>query len=371
MKNNRDNPSNIDFLNVGNPCSMGCDHCFYVEPAPIDVSISENEDELIKGISDKFQNSSFFIYPKEITTSQYLLQTISRFNQKSVLSNGLNITDSFVGRLKNAGVEEVKITLYSNPEEQTYFNNNTEAEYRRIKDSIRRVKNGGLKATVNNVLDKKTARSIEPLCDSCYELGVQKISFLRFIPRTSRDMERSLVEDDMNIIIPSSENMKKQYENELYLSFNINFGPNFYGKSLEEARKKIEKSKQFWTKSPYLCPAINQDYYGISMKSGNIYWCFFLISDPDISKIGNITPDGDVNIDKNVVDLGENTLREKLSGNCTSENCQYQDLCLGGCRSSAYTFAKLKGMPDPLYAGMDICLTKSYERVFGKKEDLK
>jgi radical SAM protein with 4Fe4S-binding SPASM domain len=325
--------------------------------------------ELIEKVLYNNPESSIFIYPKEITTSRYLLPLMKKCGQKKVLSNGREIDNSFIREMKEYGIEEIEITLFATPEQQFDFNRNTPEQYEKIKQSIIECAKNGIEVTVNNILDKTTMSSIGSLCEQCYELGVKKIEFLRLRPvgnAITIDRSRLLEEKDMDMIIPSVEAMKLKYP-DLYLSFDIGFGPNFYGKTLEEAKEKVRKAKQSWVKSAYLCPAINQQYWGISPKSGNVYWCFFLISEPEIARIGYVNiENGRVTIDS-PIDLSKETLMKKLKGNCSSENCEYQELCLGGCRSSAYIFAKLKGDPDPLYAGMDICLTKSYERLYGQR----
>lgn len=362
-------PSNIDFLNAGNPCNQNCKQCFYKNENNLAGVSNDEEMILMREVANNYKGSSIFIYPKEITTSSYIIPLMGEFKQKSTLSNGLKLNDEIIKNLKKEGVNQIGITLFATFEEQRYFNNNTEKEYNQIKQNIKRAIDGGLEVKVNNVLDKETSKSIGLLCDECFKLGVKKIEFLRLRPvgnGATIDKSRLLTENDMEAIIFVTENMKRNYsKDKLYLSFSLSFGPNFYGKSLKEAKEKIKKSNQkSWMKSNFLCPAINQNYYGISLKSGNVYWCFFLISEPEISKIGTINIDKKrVYTDTNI-DLSGDTLKKKLRGNCSLNNCKYQSLCLGGCRSIAYTFAKLKEEPEPLYAGMDICLTKSYEKFY-------
>lgn len=360
--------SNIDFLNVGNPCNQNCRQCFYRNESNLTGISLTKEIKLIEKALYENPESSIFVYPKEITTNRDLFSTMKKCGQKKVLSNGKEIDDEFIRELKKYGLEEIEITLFDNIEQQYDFNKNTSEEYEKIKQSIRKCAKSGLKVTVNNILDKTTMSSISSLCEKCYELGVKKIEFLRLRPignAKNVDKSRLLEERDMEIIIPSVEAMKLKYP-AMYLSFDISFGPNFYGKTLEEAKEKVRRAKKSWVKSPYLCPAINQQYLGISPKSGNVYWCFFLISEPDVARIGYFNvDDGKITI-TSPVDLSEEALRNKLRGNCSSEDCEYQKICLGGCRSTAYIFARLDGDSDPLYAGVDICLTKSYEKLYGQ-----
>jgi radical SAM protein with 4Fe4S-binding SPASM domain len=79
-----------------------------------------------------------------------------------------------------------------------------------------------------------------------------------------------------------------------------------------------------------------------------------LISDPEFV-IGKVEGD-DILIDSGSKErMSEKTLRERLRGKCAKDSCEYQSSCLGGCRTVAYSMAKLRGEQDPLYAGMDFC----------------
>jgi radical SAM protein with 4Fe4S-binding SPASM domain len=178
--------------------------------------------------------------------------------------------------------------------------------------------------------------------------------FYRMLP-LGKDNSLLLSEQDMPGIVEQIENAR---DYGVRLSMSMKFGPNFYGKSIEEAKAKVARGKESWIDTPYLCPAVDGNYLGISPKTG-VYWCFLLISRPDIGKIGSVT-DGKIDIESRI-DLTPETLKQRLRGNCSTERCEYQEICLGGCRSTAMLFAELRGEKEPLYSGMDICMTKVYE----------
>jgi len=357
-------PSNIDILNIGNDCNQSCRQCYYVEKNLTELNL--NELILAKKIIQKYSKSSIFIYPKEIANNQNLFPLIKRVGQKSVLSNGLLLNDKILRSLKMSGVEEIKITLFANPKEQKFFNGNNNKQYKLILSNIKKSKRHHFKVTVNNVLSNKNINSINQLCHLCHKLRVDKIEFLRLKPLGhGQNLTKFLLnERDIKNIILKVENNKKLYP-DLYLSFNLSFGPNFYGKSLIEAKAKVKKLSSFWTKSNYLCPAIGKNYWGLSVKTGKIYWCFFAMNE-QMSQVGNYDVKKDKITIDNYPDLQPKNLLHKLKGNCAIKNCIYARICLGGCRSTAYLFAKLKGEKNPLHAGMDICLTKCYESLFKK-----
>lgn len=362
-------PKNIDFLNVGNSCNQNCRQCFYLEERIGSLS-SEEEQRLIRKIKEKCPNTTFFIYPKELTTSKEFIPLFRECGQGSTLSNGKDLDNQTIEEIIQAGIREIKITLFADFEQQRFFNRNSRREYMSIKRAIQRCVDQGLMVTVYNILDRETICSVEELCAECSNLGVQKIEFLRLIPvgrALALDSSRLLGEKDLEQAVCSVEAMKKKYP-ELYLSFNLKFGPNFYGLSLDEAKQKIMRSKgQNWNKTNYLCPAINYRYLGLSLKSGSAYWCFFLLSRPEISKVGFFDFSRDELTIDSYPDLSAETLRVKLRGNCSRESCLYQEVCLGGCRSTAYLFAQFRGEQDPLYAGVDLCLTKVYKNLYKSK----
>lgn len=358
-------PTNIDILSIGRPCNQNCRQCYYIENSCSNLEI--DHELLASKIMEKYAESSFFIYPKEIANNQELFELINKAGQQSVLSNGLLLDNDILDKLKEAEVKQIKITLFANADEQFFFNGNNSNQYEKIILAIKKCKEKGFNVVVNNVLSKKNIFSIGTLCKLCHGLGVDKIEFLRIKPTgNGRDLQGMLLcFDDMSHIIEQVEINKKLYP-ELYLSFNLSFGPNFYGKSLPEAEAKIKKSVLSWTKSNYLCPAIDGNYWGLSATTGNVYWCFFAMNEA-FSKMGYYSSVENQVIINKAPDLSPSTLLKKLGGECSRDKCIYTDICLGGCRSTAYMFAKYKGEKDPLYAGMDICLTKCYERFYSVK----
>ncbi len=356
------NPTNIDFLDVGNRCNLSCPGCYYNERPNFTGINPEEETSLIEKIIQDYPNAWFFIYPPEITTSPALLDSIKNARQKIILSNGYSLTNDMVGRFKEAGLKYVKITYFATPEEQRKWQGVREPAYNRLRRNIENAAKQGLTVFVNNVLWKGNVKSIEELARQCYDMGVERIKFIRY--REPKWNEDFIMDGGMDEVVERIEKAKLQKSPRLQMSFTFG-GPNLYGKTLEEAKEQLPPQKGEWVKSPYFCPAINQNYWGISLKRGEVYWCYFITDDP-IAKIGTVDKDtGKVSIATDI-DLRPETLKEKLTGKCSEDKCEYQPVCLGGCRSTAYTFAKMKDEKNPLYAEADICLTKAYERVFRK-----
>jgi radical SAM protein with 4Fe4S-binding SPASM domain len=232
----------------------------------------------------------------------------------------------------------------------------------------------GLRVQVNNVLSRETMGSMELLGDECVRLGVSQVRFMRLQPIGDAVKEFSpevyLTQRDLeDVIIPTCERLKLKYGSQIYLCFAVNFGPNFYGKSLAQARDKIRRRSPASRPADTFCPAIDGQYWNISTQSGNVHWCFQNLADPD-ERVGKVDwKTARVTIDR-PVDLSRETLRKKLTGICAAESCKYQEVCFGGCRSAAISFAPDGDAEDRLYAGMDMCLTPAYARYHARQSSV-
>lgn len=364
---------NIDILSH-RPCDQQCRQCAYVEAEsdPDHPRGSTAEIDFIRRVRANYPGSTFFLYPRDIVTALPLLPVMQEVGQKETLTNGNRLDESLVKRLRTSGLKTVQITLFGTAAEQEFYNRNTPEEYARIKDHIRLCLEHGLEVQVNNVLSRETIKSMEALGDECLRLGVSRIRFLRLQPigdARSLPAELFLTQTDLvETIIPSFERLKGKYGRRLYLSFGVNFGPNFFGKTVADAREKIRKRTAGSATPGVLCPAIDGQYWNISTQSGNVHWCFHNLAEPEL-RVGKVDWDtGQVTIDR-PVDLSRETLRKKLGGICEADRCPYQEVCLGGCRSAAISFAPEAAGKDRLYAGMDMCLTPAYVEYHARRSN--
>jgi len=345
---------NIDLLNIGNPCNQNCRQCFAQERCS---SISlEEEIGLAKRIMEK-NDASFFIYPKEASTNKELIGFVASSGQRYMLTNGSSIP---IKSIKQAGIKKIKITLFSDQEEQWFWNRNSPEEYEKIKQGIAACVNAGLQTEIYTIVTPKNISKLPSLYSLADKLGAKKINLLRLLPvGNARNISPDYLikEDDLEELISVTDPLKK--DKGPYISFGMSFGPDFYGSSVWNF---FRKNGSDWVTSKTLCPVVDNQYAGVSMKTRNVYWCFLLQTLED-AKIGNCSKQG--RLDIKAPDFSRETLTKKLRGNCSSDNCEYQELCLGGCRSYAYVFARLRGETEPEYAGMDICRTQ-LRRKLGK-----
>jgi len=293
-----------------------------------------------------------------------VLPLMANVSQKVVLSNGMLLDKPKIEMLAASGIKEVKITLFSSYKEHAFFNRISNEQYRSIIANIGMCKKFGLEVVVDTILSGLTMHSVDSLAGLCAGIGVDKIEFIRLKPiGNARGMDRGLLlsENDMFGVVRLVEQSKAKYPG-VYFRYNLSCGPDFYGKSEKEAREKVMRGSKNLAKSSFLCPAIDGNYLGISMRTGNIYSCFFAMDEPGFD-VGRINLETGEIVYLHEPKITSARLRKKLRGDCRAGNCQYHAICLGGCRSTAYIFAKLRGEIDPLFAGQDICITKIKERM--------
>lgn len=360
-------PRNIDLLNIGNPCNQNCRQCFAVEncaSGKLGKATMDEEINLGRRIIKNYPASSIFVYPKEATTSKELVGLAASVGQKYLLTNGKTLCDNpdLLIKMKESGMERIKFTLFPNEEEQYFWNGNSPQEYLQIKEGIRLSSAMGLIPEVYTMLTPLSICQLGIFYQDCQDLGVSRINLLRLVPvgnGADADEKYILKEKDLEELLIAADRLKKSPGP--YLSFGIKFGPDFYGNSIWKYLGGQKNGS--WVATKTICPAINSDYAGISMKSKDAYWCFFLMSEPE-AKIGILDDDGLIR-STGGPDLSADILKRKLRGNCSSSNCEFQGDCLGGCRSMAYLMAKRNGEAEPIYAGADICITQTRKKMKG------
>lgn len=350
----------VHVLDVGNACNLNCKQCFY---ASSNKSKLEESDQLekIHLITDSFVGANFFIYPMEISTSEFLLPVIMEFGQKKVLSNGILLTDEFVDELISKGISQVKTTLYSTYKEQAFFYNMSEYQYECLKKNIVRCVKKGLDVVVNLNISKVTMNSVPEFIELCRSLGVKRIELLRLLPiskATKLDRDIFIYENDMLKIVEIIEKYKLIYDYPRFRYY-LNFGPDIYKKTLQEAASKITNNH---SGNLAFCPAIDHRYLGCSLKTGDITSCLFAKNEEEFN-IGKFNFDNGEYAWEKKSFFSPDYLIKNLRDYCHKDNCQYQSVCLGGCRCAAFSFARLRGENNPLFAGMDICVTKCKEKL--------
>lgn len=350
---------NLDVLLVGNPCSQNCRQCFANERAkPIFALI---EKEFVERILARNSQYKRFVYPKDIIPNMDLLETMQRIGQTSVLTTGVMLAGDKqkYQSLVNTGIREIGFTLFADDEEQGFWNKNTPAERDAIKQAIQDAKRNNFKTKIHTIVTPENITSLPSLYQQIRELGGDYIKLLRLLPigRGARvDTRYRMTQPALEELLTVTDSLKDSTGP--YLSFAMSFGPD-YRRQSKKPRKLFPGED--WTSTTLPCPVIDGNYIGVSAKSGLAYLCFLLTADPT-AVIGNVTEEGEIHLN-NRFDLSPEALKDNLRGMCSSESCEYQSSCLGGCRAAAFSFARLQGEAAPEYAGMDLCRTQTRKKM--------
>lgn len=352
---------NIDLL-VPNPCNHTCNHCFYIEPGEkpfISPSPKLNEEleALIQHFEKDKKNTNIVFYPREITTATQLLPVYKRLDIDRVLTTASLVTPTVVSKFKETGIKRVSVSLHGNESQHKSLTGISSTEYEKTINGINLLITSGLAVSLFTTVFSENFKHISEFINYVDKIGVNDVKFTRL---TSQGRGKKLDENKylnrgnvLEFLTTLNETRLKFPDIKMDL-FGMNFGPNFYSKSYFQY---LAGQSGTWPNTKYLCPWIDQQYFGISLRSHDIYPCYHLLSFPEL-KIGKVEIEGkrvSLNIDE--PSLTALNLRKNLRGICSSD-CQYQEFCLGGCRGRAFSDAVRKSEGNPLYAGQDVCVTQ-------------
>ncbi|OIP03272.1 hypothetical protein AUK18_02290 [Candidatus Beckwithbacteria bacterium CG2_30_44_31] len=350
----------VDLL-IPSTCSENCGHCFFVENnLPFLKADSETLNELRK-LAQIFdpQQTYLTIYPREITTAMELLPIFTQLQKDTVLTNGALLSERIISQLKNAGITKLSVSLHGNQDQQTKLTQADPKFFELTLQGINRAIKAGMDVSTFTSVSKINVDSLDYIFDLADQLGIKETKLIKLKPAgRAQNLPKDIFIDQTDLInmLYSVNAARLKYENLRISLFGLSFGPNFFSKGLY---KYLSGQTNRWPASTFLCPWIGQDFLGISLGSKKIYPCFEALSFPEL-QIGSVE-NNQINLTQ--PPLNPESLQKKLTGICSSANCEYQKLCLGGCRISAFGFAKLNNQENPIFSGQDICLTKTLSQL--------
>lgn len=334
----KDKKNAVDLL-VPSTCSENCGHCFFVE----------NNVPFLKADSNTLAEL------REITTAMELLPIFTQLQKDTVLTNGALLSENIINRLMSAGITKLSISLHGNREQHTKLTQTVPEFYDLTLQGINRAIRAGMDVSTCTSISKINVDSLDYLFDLANQIGIKETRLIRLIPAgKAKELSKDIFIDqaDLKNMLFSVNTARLKYENLRISLFGLSFGPNFFSKGpYQYLSGQVDK----WPTSTFLCPWIGQDFLGISLGSKKIYPCFEAISFPEL-QIGSVE-NNQINLTQ--PPLNPESLQKNLTGMCSNNNCDYQKLCLGGCRISAFSFAKLNNQKNSLYSGQDLCLTKT------------
>lgn len=347
-------------LLIESPCNESCSTCFFQEAGgPGKIRLTPGVVDDIRTTADILGSPDpklFTLYPKEITTAMPLLPVFSERSITRTLTNGKRLGEpGVIDSLKNKGIKDLMITVPGGANAYALYTREKEQTYDRLLRNIDLAVREGFRVGIFYPVFRPNIEDVIPTTLVLQELGVKSIKFIRVIPAGAA---RSLPDDiflnkqDTLQFLTNVNTARKRTQNTLeFTLFGGSFGPNFYGKSIF---RYLAGMNNVWPGSQYYCPMINGQFVGIAYGTGKAYPCFKALSFPELSsgeyKNGKLTLKPPL--------LTKESLQKNLRGQCAADDCEYQSICMGGCRITAFTFARRRGESEPLYAGQDVCITR-------------
>jgi len=302
------------------------------------------------------EKKALTIYPREITTTPRLFPVLSEQGVNRVLTNGMLLNnDHILSSLKASGITELMVSLHGPKEPHIKLTGVTEKQYDATLSGIEKAVAVGFQVGAFCTTYADNVTRLPELFQDAKSLGIREVKLLRLAPLgNAKDLPDSYFigreQIKQMLYVVDDERMRNP---EIQISlFSTSFGPNFYSQNIY---RYLAGQKEQWPYSTYPCPMIGQEFIGISLGSNKVYPCFEALSFPEL-QIGHVNEKNEIVITS--PPLGKGELEESLTGICNKNSCPAQSLCLGGCRISAFSFAKKRGELNPISAGMDSCVTE-------------
>ncbi|MCL5091095.1 MAG: hypothetical protein M1514_03740 [Patescibacteria group bacterium] len=349
----------IDII-IPNHCNQNCHDCYFREyHNGIDLKVDEQTldefEKIAKKVTANKENVLFF-YPREITTDFPLLNLYNKFGIDRVITNGkLLHVPGMLEKLKEENIKKLSITFPGSIETYLEYTKEKPEAYNQLILNIQMAIKSGFEVNTIMPIYKKNVDEVVSTVLKASELGVKDIVFTRMKPLgKGKNLPNNIFanEEDLHCFLRNLNTARHLVKGKMKLSlYGGNFGVNFYNKTIF---RYLAGKVDTWPQSMYLCPLIDQQYLGLMLGSHLIYGCFQGVSFEEF-KIGTFSEKG-LNITKKLVT--SEWLHKNLRGMCSSKNCPEHDLCLGGCRTNAFSWAKQRGEDEPLVAGQNFCITQ-------------
>ncbi len=357
----RVNNKSVDVL-VENTCSHNCIGCHFSENKGrglVSVS-SELIDDIRHAVDFVRSTNPMYVtfYPCEITTAMELLPIYTYLGSDRVLTNAKFLDcEGVIERLKRAGIRQMSITVPGEKEAYALYTGENPDTYVHLLSNISLAVVSGFDVSIFMPMFKGNLYDVRSTVDELYRRGIREIKFLRLLPvGKAKDLpdDMFLTNDEILLFLRTVNQLRHDYQGKglRLVLFGGYFGPNFYSKNvfkyLQGENVPISNFR-----SRYFCPAIGQQFICLSVGSRELFGCHQGMSFHEFW-IGSLKNDRFC-IDANP--FVSDDLKNNLRGLCSSDSCEEQSICMGGCRMVAFSNAKRRGENDPLCAGQDFCIT--------------
>jgi radical SAM protein with 4Fe4S-binding SPASM domain len=313
-------------------CNLLCKHCFASAGSKMKYELDTNEAKhIIDQISEMGTPVICFTGGEPLLRKDFfeLLKYTRKKGMGAVLlTNGTLMTKDKAKKLKDAGIDYVRISLDSYKANTHDWLRGVPGTFDETVNGIKNCVEAGIKTGVGSVVIKENQHEVEKLIDLAVELGCCDITTCRLFPLglgksfTDRMLTFEEMEEIENLLLKKSEEyINKIFINPLTLSSRRMHG---FAKTIADAVGG--------------CPA------GISVcaitPDGEIKPCTIFSL-----KVGDLRKQSFFEIWKTSKVFGELRNRSLLKGKCSK--CEFKYSC-GGCRATAYGFSGDYLQHDPI-----------------------
>lgn len=346
-------------LLVETPCNQSCIGCYFKENGgPGYIRLTDEaltEIRSMVAILRQPDPTLFTLYPKEISNALPILPVMAKEGIDRTLTNGKILNKPGVlEALQKANIRKLVITVPGSKNAYALYTRNNPDEYDTLLSNVDLAVRNNFDVSIFMPIFAQNIDDVEQTVTTLGNMNVKNIQFIRLRPfgdGYSLPKEYFMNIDDTIRFLENLNKAREMVKNTMSLTlFGGSFGPNFFGTSVY---KQLAGTNEKWPNSRYLCPMIDRQFVGVSFATKKAYSCFIGISFKEAEigyyKNGAIT--------YTQPPLTAQTISSNLRGICAKENCEYQPLCLGGCRMNAFVLSKQKNENYPLFAEQDICIT--------------
>ncbi len=337
-------------------CNLRCAHCFMGEPHHEAKRVALSD---VSGLLEWACNHGYksFLYPKEPLLFQPFFDLIRRFPQSFIETNAVLLARkaASIKQLKKHGITTVMSSLHGLEHEHCLLTNAGTSTYRDTLKAFRTIKDHGMGLVVNTALYQRNLHCLPDVATLLAETGVDKWYISRVFPvgRASKwPMSEFIYGDEAGRIVEAYVRLAEEFADRLTISLDVPFGPNYYSVSTLRYLAGQGDDTAYGT---YWCPTTTSGFLSVSTETQRIFPCFYL-HDFEELLLGTVEKARPTLVGHNP--FGAHELHTQLRGKCASGSCHYHDICLGGCRAVAYSFAKKMGVPHANKAEMDFCVSR-------------
>ncbi len=371
---------------LDNGCNQNCRHCFLGQtrgrtPTPIETT---------KKVIEALKTQGYLLYPYA-TEPLFSEEAFNNFlflaepKKTHFLTNGTaslarTPAEDLINKFVSNELMDIRISLHGSTADSHEFLTKTPGTFEIVRNTIEKigkyVDKHSMNFTLFMVVHKENMNEMEDLFAFAFENKVRHIYLLKIIDTYHSDIPRRVIMDRQATVDALLEigRLRCKYQNKMRIELAVSWGVNFHVSGiyrylcgiprypdLDGAYKTLKPLKQkFFPFCVAVAPTI-----AIHHSKREIYPCMANSGAPEL-KIGILEGENYL-VEFN--ELGNSLLQwhkdwaVNASGECALGDCQYSELCHGGCRATAIGSRLIKGGKPDWFAPFPDCVTRILEEI--------